>query len=122
MLQTMLNHGLRVIDLQENASSLMDAAYIKDVEAAAAILDTLLRQGANIRNLKPHQWLWYDTDEESMQNMVQLLLDRGADPDPRTSKWALGIMEEASICKYDRAIFFMLQACYDGGIGTNSTL
>lgn len=46
-----------------------------------------------------------------MQKMIQLLLDQGADPNPRTSKWALSIMQDAHDYKYDAVTLLMLQAC-----------
>lgn len=80
-----------------------------------ATLNTLLRHGANIHKLRPRGWYaqheFHDQESGRMQKMVQLLLDRGADPDPRTSKWALSIMQDAHDYKYDAVTLLMLQAC-----------
>lgn len=98
-------------------SSLEIAAEAPNRKAAAATLDVLLHHGADINQLQGNYWSpWSRNQDEKRYTSMKLLVERGADPVPQTSKWGRKVLKLAADARLKKTTRFLLYASCDRGM------
>ncbi|BCR90407.1 uncharacterized protein ACHE_60293A [Aspergillus chevalieri] len=115
--------SLEHIEQDKRATSLELAAQVKDSKAAGATLDVLLHHGADmdaLRTIHQPRWIYayVREDDERHLTSARLLVERGANTDPKTSKWIQNSLTKSvnSDHSHVRTLRYLLQTICASGI------
>ncbi|ODM19465.1 hypothetical protein SI65_04449 [Aspergillus cristatus] len=115
--------SLEHIERDKRATSLELAAQVKDSKAAGATLDVLLHHGADmdaLRTIHQPRWIYayVKEDDERHLTSARLLVERGANTDPKTSKWIQNSLTKSvnSDHSHVRTLRYLLQTICAPGI------
>ncbi|ODM19455.1 hypothetical protein SI65_04439 [Aspergillus cristatus] len=105
--------------IQPDEPSIVEVAVrASDPEAAAAMLDVLLRHGANINALKGSpqpEWNGYNKDEQH-QAAIQILIERGARTDSANGKWVKNTLLHCGDYVHFSTMQYLLRVMCDRGM------
>lgn len=105
----------------DDPSSVELAVRASDPEAAAAMLDVLLRHGANINALKESprpEWHGYNRDGQH-QTAIRLLIERGARTDSTNGKWVKNTLLHCGYYVHFRTMQYLLRVMCDRGMSSD---
>lgn len=68
------------------------------------------------QGLQWHQW--YSCHEDKMQITVEHLINRGTDPNPKTSLWAFDTIADIRYYRHETVMQTMIKGCYARGVAT----
>lgn len=97
------------------------AVYAKDPETANAMIDLLLRHGTDPNKMNDtcslsgctREYCACNRTEDQQIKVVRVLLDKGANPLPESSKWARDTLRRAARKEHTKVVRLLLQAIND---------